>query len=275
MRIGPRAARAACLILGLLAARTAWSQTVVRPVQPRVFHAPTAWLQPDGAVYGTAGLSHHLAPFVGVSAGLGGVAELDVQLTDTSKGQSIPTALFKMGIAARRIGAWQPAMALGFRKSFAVRAQELGGAGGTSGSTVHVRTAQLSLAVSMTVGSVDVHLGTDAWGAEVENDLGAGVAGARLSDRPLRERLRPFAGLEWRPNIYPRTAVLVDFVWVPDFTGTDASSPSVALRWVGGWGIRYQALSWGAVELGVRLREGDGLGDPTVLVRLSGFFGPR
>lgn len=268
MRIGPRAAAAAWLILGLLATRTASSQTVdrpiERPVQPRIFHAPTAWLQPHGAVIGTVGSSHRLAPFVGVSAGLGGVAELDVQLTDTSDGLSIPTALFKTGVAAGRLGRGQAAVALGFRRSFAVPAQELAGAE----APVRVGTAQLSLGISLTLGPVDLHLGGDVWDAA--------VGAARLHARPRRDRLRPFAAVEWRPPIYPRTTVLLDLAWAPAFAADDdLAADDVALRWVGGWGIRYQALSWGAVELGVRLREGEGLGESTVLVRLSGFFASK
>jgi hypothetical protein len=46
------------------------------------------------------------------------------------------------------------------------------------------------------------------------------------------------------------------------------------LRWIGGWGVRYQALSWGSIELEVRHREGDGLRGSTVLVRVNGAF-PR
>ena len=42
------------------------------------------------------------------------------------------------------------------------------------------------------------------------------------------------------------------------------------LHWVLGWGVRYQALRWGAIDLVVRQREDQALGDATVLVRLTG-----
>jgi len=34
--------------------------------------------------------------------------------------------------------------------------------------------------------------------------------------------------------------------------------------------VRYQALSWGSIELDVRHREGDDLGGSTVMVRVNG-----
>lgn len=262
MRVG---AAAMWMILGLLAARpaSAQAQTVAqpvaklrRPVQPRVFHVPTAWLQPHGALFGVAGLSHRVDPFVAVTAGLGGVAEVDVQLTDTSN-VAIPTALFKTGVAARRLGRWQPALALAFRKSFTGPAVTLP----SGGDPVTVRTAQLSLAASLTAGAVDLHAGIDLWDAAVD-------VTALHDDAELSARVRPFVGLEWRPRIYPRSTVLADLGWAPRFAAPD----DVTLRWVAGAGIRYQALSWGAVDLAVRFREGDKLDDAAVFVRLSAFL---
>jgi hypothetical protein len=37
-----------------------------------------------------------------------------------------------------------------------------------------------------------------------------------------------------------------------------------------GWGVRYQALSWGSIELDVRHREADDVGGSTVMVRVNG-----
>ena len=41
------------------------------------------------------------------------------------------------------------------------------------------------------------------------------------------------------------------------------------LEWVAGWGVRYQALRWSSVELLVRHREDEGLGDSTVMIRVN------
>jgi len=148
---------------------------------PRVFQAPTAWLQPRDAVFATAGIDHHGAPFAAVSAGLGGVAELDVTAGDLD-GIMRPTALFKTGL---RLGS-RGAVCLGFRKSF-------GGDG---------RTAQAYAAASVDLGQVRLHGGIERWDAETP-------AGAPV------EGFRPLAGLEWTPAIYPRSTVLADVVWAP------------------------------------------------------------
>jgi hypothetical protein len=50
----------------------------------------------------------------------------------------------------------------------------------------------------------------------------------------------------------------------------DAAGQRVELEWVAGWGVRYQAFEWGAIELAVRHREAEGLGDSTVFVRVNG-----
>jgi hypothetical protein len=43
-------------------------------------------------------------------------------------------------------------------------------------------------------------------------------------------------------------------------------------EWLAGWGVRYEALSWGAIELDVRHREGEGLAGSTALVRVTGVW---
>ncbi|MBA3819629.1 MAG: hypothetical protein H0X17_12105, partial [Deltaproteobacteria bacterium] len=45
--------------------------------------------------------------------------------------------------------------------------------------------------------------------------------------------------------------------------------------WVAGWGVRYQALAWGSIELVVRHREDAGLGGTSVAVRLHGSWDLR
>ena len=57
--------------------------------------------------------------------------------------------------------------------------------------------------------------------------------------------------------------------WMPEL-----ARDGVSLRWIAGWGARYQALAWGSIELAVRHREADDLGGSTVLVRINGLL-PR
>ena len=58
--------------------------------------------------------------------------------------------------------------------------------------------------------------------------------------------------------------------WVPRMEPDD-----VTLEWLAGWGVRYQALWWGSIELAVRHREDEGLSQSTVLVRINGVLAPR
>jgi hypothetical protein len=240
------------------------------PLAPRVLHVPTAWLQSPGRVYGSTGLDHRGGGFFAIAGGLGRLAEIDVNITDrfvrcaancqgderSTSAAWVASALFKIGAGADALFAGQPALALGFRKSFYVTEA-------AASSTEKPVLAELYAAASRRVGPLGLHVGAQLFDASTDS--------ARLLDtgNPAR-RIRPFAGLEWTPPIYPRTTVLADLSWVPEFRRGDDGEYDVELRWLGGWGIRYQALSWGSIELGVRHREGEGLSDSTVFVRVNG-----
>jgi hypothetical protein len=84
--------------------------------------------------------------------------------------------------------------------------------------------------------------------------------------------VRPVGGVEWTPPQYPKTTLMGDVSYVPFLR--DTVVPEVALEWVAGWGVRYQAFEWSAIELAVRHREDEGLGDSTVMVRFQGVFLP-
>ena len=233
------------------------------PTAPRVIHAPTAWLQPSGQLHASAGASHRAGALAAVALGLGGVAEVDLDLTDRWSGCAPCTgdraplrldatsALFKLGLATARRGPRPRAgVALGFRRTI-----------GTRRVTAGERTARLDAAQLYLVGG-------GAWrGLEVH--AGAELHAARHGDAGLlgspRDRVRPLAGLAWTPAPYPRTALLVDVTWTPS---VEPAEP--ALRWSIGWGVRYQALRWGSIELAVRNREAEALGDATVFVRVNG-----
>ncbi len=237
------------------------------PLAPRVLNVPTADLQGAGRTLMTAGVSHRGVPFTGLVLGLGDVAEVDLEVADRAGACELcsdedrhatsvlaVTAMFKIGLAEGRFGNWQPALALGLRAPI-----------GERDATVdvlsrRVRTARLYLGVSKSVGPVRLHGGAEVWdaSAEVGEDLDL------LHDRPLRDRVRPFAGLAWNPSIYPRTTLLADLSSAPVFDHS-----AIELRWLGGWGVRYQAVSWASVELAMRHRGGDSLSDSTVLVRVN------
>jgi len=258
------AARAVARVVAVAAlaaalARTARAEPVAPPPpSPRVLHVPTAWLIPRDHVHTSAGVTHRGAIHASVVAGLAGLADVDVTLSDdvgfcdpcAGPRTITPTWLGSAGFKlAAPAGAWfraQPALAVGMRRSFAARAP--------AGSTAAPEVATLFAVASARAHGVAVHLGASAW----------------ATARGARPPVRPFAGLEWRPPQYPRTTLLGDLSWLPEL-GADGA----ALRLIAGWGIRYQALSWGAVELAVRHREDDALAGSTVFVRVAGSFDLR
>lgn len=236
-----------------------------RPRAPRLFHAPTAFLQPSGAVFMTAGGTHRGNQYGAVALGVGGVAEIGVESSDDlgscaectpeePVAEALPTrtAWFKIGVAEDRFFAHQPALALGFQA-------QIGSV--DSGALTELRGARMYLVGSRTLGSVRLHLGADIW------DGGATSASDErvlLHDGPMARRVRPFGGFGWTPPIYPRTTVIGEISWVPTF-----SADRIDLRWLAAWGVRYQAFNWGSVELAVQHRQRGTLDDSTVLLRAN------
>jgi hypothetical protein len=236
------------------------------PVMGRVLTAPTAWLPPSGAVVGTIGgtfgADNQSAGMFDVGIGLGGIASIDVGLDSDLRGCTIcdPTdgdaAPLWMGRAAFRMGARQdawfrgmPALVIGLRNTFATRGHTFGAA----------RSTDVYVVASRSMGPIRVHAGAQATEA---------AYGARSAH--LEPTVRPVMGFEWTPGQYPRSTLLFDVAWVPQLEPDD-----VRMKWMGGLGVRYQALWWGTIELGVRFREDDGLAQTTALVRLNGVFVPR
>ena len=260
--MNPRALPVLVIVLAATAA-TAEPATVPRPpTSPRVVHAPTAWLQPAGQLHVGLGASHRLAPSVSAAFGLGDVAELDVELTDRliacpgcgEQREAVnlfaATALFKMGVATSAARQWRLGAALGFRRTIATRRVIAGG------RDAELAAAQLYLVVGARWHGVEVHGGAELFDARHGD--------ARIS-HDLARSVRPVAGLAWTPPPYPRTTMVVDLSWAPE-----VKDGPPKLGWMVGWGVRYQALRWGAIELVVRQREDEALGDSTVMVRVTG-----
>jgi hypothetical protein len=222
------------------------------PAGARVITAPTAWLPAAGATEATLGVDHRGDGLAAVSYGLGGIAAIeldaDTDVRGAADGVARPAPL-ALGRAAFRLGAGEntwwagmPAIVLGARATFAAR-----------GSAVHdPRASDAYLVASRELGVVRVHAGIDAISAESD--------GARAA-----ARLRPLAGLEIHPPIYPRSSLLGDIAWQPELAG--ARRPT--LGWLLGIGVRYQALAWASVELAVRARQGEELGASTVVFRVN------
>jgi hypothetical protein len=155
-------------------------------------------------------------------------------------------ASFRMGMHQNALFAGQPAVVLGFRTTFA----------GLQPSGFHrPRTAQIDLVASRIFGPLALHAGASLIDAGTETTHSFG-------------KLRPLAAIEFTPPQYPKTTLAVDVAYVPRF------EPTVpGLEYLFGWGVRYQALKWGSIELDVRHREIDPL-SPTVMVRVNGVWDP-
>ncbi len=228
-----------------------------RSAPDRVITMPTAWIPHAGGVVATGTLDHRLAGSVDVGLGVGDIAELsvgtdsDVRICDDCEGAGRGDARpIYLGRATFRLGApedaWfsgMPAVVFGVRASFA------------SSGPRRARVGEAYVVASRELGPLRLHAGAMAFDGS-------------LDDERLGTTVRPIAGLAWTPGQYPRTSVLADLAWAPLLRTGD----TLDMEWIGGLGVRYQALSWGSIDLVVRHRKDDGLGDNTVLVRLVGAF---
>ncbi|MBL9017953.1 MAG: hypothetical protein JNL83_27450 [Myxococcales bacterium] len=250
--------RTVLILLATLGAARGASADAKDPADPsigRVLTAPTAWLPEQGSLVATGGTDRRGDSTLLVAYGLGIASvelgmDTDVRGCTTCDGDLKGEALW-MGRAAFRLGARQdawfpgmPALVLGVRTTFAARGHTFGAARATDAYVVGSRV----------VGPVRLH-------------AGANVSDAGYRGIELGPTLRPLAGFEWTPAPYPKTSVLGDVMWIPKL-----EPDRVSLEWVAGWGVRYQALRWGSIELAVRHRQDEGLQESTVLVRVNGVF---
>ena len=208
------------------------------PSLPRVVTAPTAWLPAEGSAIGSASLDHRGGGSIEVGYGLGGLAALALGADDDA-GRWQPRASFRIGARQDAAFAGAPALVLGARVTIG------------NGD----RDSELYVVASRELGFARVHAGAIA-------------LDARRGDVTMGAKVRPLAALELTPPQYPRTTLVADLTWLPN---DDASAPA----WIAGWGVRYQALDWGSIELDVRHREGEGLDQSTVMVRVNGTWGER
>ncbi len=237
-------------LVAIAIARTASAD----PLLDHVVTAPTAWLPPEGAAYGDASLDHRGDGSIAVGYGLGGIASVSLGADTDVRTCSAPPcttdhraqpvamgrAVFRIGAPADAWFAGQPALVLG-------AAVTLGQDG--------PRATEAYVVASRALGTARLHAGVEMLDA-----------GAPDEDR-MHAQLRPLAGLEWTPPQYRKTTLVGDLAWLPRL-----ELPRPAPEWVIGWGVRYQALTWGSIELDVRHREAEGLAASTVMVRVNGIW---
>lgn len=222
---------------------------------PTVLAIPTAWTQPRTTLTAALDVDHRGTSGARVTLGYARLVEVDLRgdgelwACDPCAGPTRavepvrqPTAGWKLALRPWRDGA----VAAGVRVPL--------------GSRDRVRASEAFVVLSQKLGPLRLHLGASTWASEHR-----GATGATIARAPTRG-VRPLAGLEWTPAIYPRTTILADLQWLPQLGPTAAET---APRWAFAWGVRYRALAWSAIELGVRHRQDDELGGAAVMVRLS------
>jgi len=211
--------------------------------EPELVSSPTGYLVPAKAIYARATIDDAGRPSSDARLGLGDVAEFGLDTVDATvstgaagraRGASVATAdeprrylaaQFRIGVREDALFRHQPAVALGFRKTFERDV------GDTSS-----RLAELHLALSVHAGAaVTLHAGLVLWDASLERD---GEPPTLFHDQGVRDQLRPFGAVEVRAS--DRTAFLADLGWTPHLAPGHVSLAPVigaALRHTLGHGV--------------------------------------
>lgn len=215
-------------------------------VMPGLVFAPTAMLLPAGVISGSFGVDTIGAIESDLRVGLGGVAEFGLGTNDLIRSRAcvecaaelvraVPTARFAMGLDEDRLFRYQPAVVLGYQKSFRRDHDERSS-----------RFAKLYLVASRRLGIATFHLGGTLWDANVTRDDGTEVI---LHDAPLASTIRPFGGIELAAR--PKAKIMVEVSWNPELRYSEVAD-QVVLRPMLAFGVRTGGGPI-AVEAGVRV----------------------
>ena len=233
---------------------------------PQLFRMPTGHLLPAGVLFTSSGLDTGAGFSSNAAVGLGDVAEFGLEVNDFVRATDAtinerdphriyPTALalFKVGVGERRLWSWQPAMSIGFRKSFE-----------KDDGDHTTREAELFFVMSKSVTKrVGLHAGATFWDAELDNK-GIGDPNLRstfLHGHNLTDQLRAFGGINMEP--FDGSEILVELEWTPEFTyraptmddmgNATVNNDTIALKPILAWGVRYRVADWMYLESGVRV----------------------
>lgn len=219
------------------------------PVQGLLF-APTARMLEAGAISASGAIDTVGGAQLELKIGLGGVAEFGIGSTDHIRVRDcascdartvrfVPVARFVMGLPEHRMFQHQPALALGFQKSF-TRNHD----GRAS------RYASLYVVASKRIGTANLHGGMMVWDGVIQRDDDSEVA---LHDGALGKVVRPYGGFEILAR--ERSHVIVDLTWNPELEiARSLDDPDrIRLRPMLSWGVRYAVSARTALEAGVRV----------------------
>lgn len=220
-----------------------------QPIEGLLF-APTARMLEAGAISASGAIDTVGGAQLELKIGLGGVAEFGIGSTDHIRVREcsdcdarivrfVPVARFVMGLPEHRLFKHQPALALGFQKSF-TRNHD----GRAS------RYAGLYMVASKRFGTASVHGGAMLLDGVIQRKDDSEVA---LHDRSLSKVVRPYGGFEILAR--ERSHVIVDLTWNPELEiARDLASPDrIKLRPMLSWGVRYAVSTRTVLEAGVRV----------------------
>jgi hypothetical protein len=232
---------------------------------PEVLTTPTGFLLPAAVLYSRTSIDTGGGVGADARVGLGDVAEFGIATTDhvrerddgddkrSSRIQPYLTASFRLGVSEDRLFGGQPAVSLGFRKSFE-----------RNHSDFKTRVAELTLVASKHIGKhAAIHIGGAFWDASLEGDFDGSGTRTEVTMHGLndfRKQIRPFGGLEVQP--LPRSHILVDLGWAPEFCYRCELGDKIVLKPVLSWGVRYEVARWMRLESGVRVPD---IGDANLL----------
>ena len=218
---------------------------------PEVLTTPTGWLLPAAVLYSRTALDTNNGLSSDNRVGLGDVAEFGIATTDRVRARAVPgaqtdqiepyvTATFRMGVAESRLFPQQPGLVLGFVKSFE-----------RNHDGFMTRIAELTVVQSKHIGArTAIHLGAAFWDASLKG----ATTDTSLHDRAthtIGDQIRAFGGLEVHP--LPRSEILIDLGWSPEFCYGCAGRDQIQLRPQLSWGVRYEVADWMHLESGVRI----------------------
>lgn len=212
--------------------------------------APTARMLEAGAISASAAIDTVGGAQLDLKIGLGGVAEFGIGSTDHIRVRDcetcdarivrfVPVARFVMGLPEHRLFRHQPALALGFQKSFTRNHDDRSS-----------RYASLYMVASKRIKTTNLHGGVMVWDGVIQRDDDSEVS---LHGGPVSKMLRPYGGIEVLAR--ERSHVIVDLTWNPELEiARSLSDPDrIKLRPMLSWGVRYAASPRVALEAGVRV----------------------
>ena len=218
---------------------------------PQLITAPTGYILPAAVLYSRTGIDTGGGVVSDNRVGLGDVAEFGVATTDQirsrtddndkspSRIQPYFTASFRLGLSEGRLFSAQPALSLGFRKSFE-----------NTSDNFKTRVAELTLVASKKVGQYTAfHAGGTFWDASLQS--ADGTIDTSLHGHSVSNQIRAFGGINVRP--LERSEIMIDLGWAPEFCYACTTSDHIKLKPELSWGVRYRVADWMTLESGVRV----------------------